>query len=435
MRGALQYLVAKKNKTWLHPYRCVLVLDPSLFAVIFLIVAVTHIIACVLFLACKNVAIFITFFLECSNPTVMFDLLIIVIYLSTIPITLFFFSRIDNGERIQNVALLDRYPKVSIIIPTRNEVHNIRACLQSIFALDYPDFEVIVVDGNSTDGTKSIIENEFPQAKLIEEPPRPRNWIGKPWACHVGSQRATGDILLFTDADTIHKKESLRLLVSVLLTRTNGFLTIVTRLRLQKFWEYTLIIIFQSIALSMYGARGSGSRHLANGQYLMFTRKAYEEIGGHEAVFDKIVEDMELASIATEKGRTPVLFYIPHLVSVRMYHSFHELFSGFGKNLAIGASTLSFGSTVRVVVLHIWATGWLFLPILNHPLAIPASIFGYVSYAAVCFYGQGQLTGKYSPHMLFAPLYFLIYLAIIYYSFYQVFLRRKVQWKGISYPI
>ncbi len=360
---------------------------------------------------------------------------LIFLYLVTIILTLFFLSRIDEGLPLKENLTPPELPKVSIIVPARNEELNIRSCLVSLTNLDYPDYEIIVVDGNSIDDTRRIVENEFPEITLIEEPPRPKEWIGKPWACHVGWKHATGDILLFTDADTIHRQDSLRKLVSALLTQTDGFLTIVTRQILKRFWEYTLVIVFQTIALSVYGARGSGFRYLANGQYLMFTRKAYEEIGGHEAVRDKIIEDMELASIAAKKGLKPIFFDVPDLVAVRMYHHFSDFFNGFAKNLAIGANTLSAGAIFRNVVLQVWAIGWPFLLFLAHPLALPVAVFGYLSYVSICMYGQYRLTRKVTFHMIFAPLFFIIYLLVVNYSFYQVNIKKKVTWKGISYSV
>ncbi|RMG28183.1 MAG: glycosyltransferase family 2 protein [Methanobacteriota archaeon] len=374
-----------------------------------------------------------SFFLFFSSIEWMMDQAILSLYLGTIIATIYFLSKIDEGYPLKEPQSIPHLPKVSIIVPARNEAANIRQCLNSLMELHYPDYEIIVVEGNSTDETRKIVENEFPNVTMIPEPPRPNGWVGKPWACHIGQQHAKGQILLFTDADTIHHPDSLQKLVPALLTQTNGFLTIVTRQILKKFWEYTLVIVFQTIALSVYGGKGSGSRYLANGQYLMFTREAYDEIGGHQAVHDKIIEDMELASLGAAKGRKPIFFDVPELVAVRMYRTFNDFFNGFAKNLAVGASTLSIAPIARNFLLQVWAIGWPFSLLLNHPLAIPTAAFGYLSYVATCLYGQYRITRKITPHMILAPIYFIIYLFVLNYSFYLVTVKKKVKWKDISY--
>ncbi|MCI4355037.1 MAG: glycosyltransferase, partial [Thermoplasmata archaeon] len=99
---------------------------------------------------------------------------------------------------------LDTVPsagRVSAIIAARNEEQDLGACLDSLRTQDYPDLEIIVVDGGSTDGTRDIARARAPGVRLIEEPPLPEGWVGKNWACHLGAEAATGAFLLFTDAD------------------------------------------------------------------------------------------------------------------------------------------------------------------------------------------------------------------------------------------
>ncbi len=362
-------------------------------------------------------------------------------YFLCILLSIFFFSQLDQGRKLEGVIGLENYPKVSIIIPARNEERNIRNCLKSMDDLDYPDYEVIVVDGNSTDGTKEIVRNEFPHFKLIEEPPRPEGWVGKPWACHVGFQHASGSVLLFTDADTIHNKDTLRVLVPRLLKETDGFLTIVTKLVMKKFWEYTLVIIFQMVAMSVLGARGSKGRYMANGQFIMFTRDAYVKIGGHEKVRNAVIEDMELASASASVGIVPAIYDVPNLVSVRMYRKFSELVEGFSKNLAAGAKTLGIGPFLRVNLVHVWATGWFilliagyYLPSSRNLLFISAAV-GYATYSLVCIFGEYQLSKKITWHMVFFPIYFNIYQYIIMKSFILVYGKKKVVWKGLEYSV
>ncbi|HVD09000.1 MAG TPA: glycosyltransferase family 2 protein, partial [Nitrososphaeraceae archaeon] len=111
-------------------------------------------------------------------------------------------------------------PKVSIIVPARNEEETILICLQSLLSQDYDNYEVIAIDDSSTDKTPSIIsELSEKNHRLIavKAPSRPEDWIGKNWACFQGYQKSSGEILLFTDADTVHKTDSLSSAVNTMI--------------------------------------------------------------------------------------------------------------------------------------------------------------------------------------------------------------------------
>jgi chlorobactene glucosyltransferase len=96
---------------------------------------------------------------------------------------------------------------VSVIVPAYNEENNIRKCLKSLKALDYPNFEIILVDGGSTDKTVEVCSKLLDPDNIIVSDGLPEGWIGKSWACHLGQQKAKGEVLLFTDAVTEHKRE------------------------------------------------------------------------------------------------------------------------------------------------------------------------------------------------------------------------------------
>src|SRR3989441_13258022 len=107
-------------------------------------------------------------------------------------------------------------PMVSIILPIRNQANTVSECVDSLISLNYPAKEVIVVDGNSTDGTQNILKSFDSKIKLVEEEPLPQGWVGKNWACHLGYKQATGDLLLFTDGDSVHSRDSLTKTVNFL---------------------------------------------------------------------------------------------------------------------------------------------------------------------------------------------------------------------------
>jgi glycosyltransferase involved in cell wall biosynthesis len=124
-------------------------------------------------------------------------------------------------------------PKISIIVPARNEEGKISKCLQSLLSQDYDNYEVIAIDDSSTDKTLSIISKlskENHRLILVKSPPRPDDWVGKNWACFQGYQKSSGEILLFTDADTVHRFDALSSAVNTLVHDELDALTLVPRL-------------------------------------------------------------------------------------------------------------------------------------------------------------------------------------------------------------
>jgi chlorobactene glucosyltransferase len=105
-----------------------------------------------------------------------------------------------------------KYPAISILVPARNERKNIKKCIQSLLEQDYENYELLVLDDNSTDETLKILNNtpdENNKLKIIQGKPLPKDWLGKNWTCKQLSEEAKGEYLLFTDADTTHKKNML----------------------------------------------------------------------------------------------------------------------------------------------------------------------------------------------------------------------------------
>ena len=124
-------------------------------------------------------------------------------------------------------------PLVSVIVPARNEERSIRSCVESICASDYPDFEVFVVDDRSDDATlemaRAVPPNHARRIVVVEGQELPDGWMGKPWACAQGAQVAKGDLLLFTDADTVHARDLLGRAVAAMVEDEGDALTLLGR--------------------------------------------------------------------------------------------------------------------------------------------------------------------------------------------------------------
>jgi len=251
-------------------------------------------------------------------------------------------SRSLDEERADPPA--DR-PLVSVVIPARDEAGNIERCLTSVLATTWPRLEVIVVDDHSRDDTAvlaSAIAARDPRVRIVAAPELPSGWFGKQWASQAGARASRGDILCFVDADTIHAPDLLTRTVNAMQSRGAVMVTVAGAQEMVTFWE-TLI---QAQMFAMLAMRYGGtetvnrSRHawdkIANGQFIAVTRAAYDRIGGHAAVRDRVAEDLMLAQRLFLAGEPTALVLGTAQLSTRMYTSLAEIVGGWGKNVFAG---------------------------------------------------------------------------------------------------
>ncbi len=232
-------------------------------------------------------------------------------------------------------------PWVSILVPARNEQNNIIPCVESLLAQEYKNFEVIVLDDQSDDKTSSVLHERFrghPRLTVLQGVPPPPGWIGKSWACHQLAQHASGDLLLFTDADTRHHPRTLAHAVSAVQQECLDLLSVFVKEDVGS-WSERLVIpmiswsilSFLPLALAYYTPWTALSA--ANGQFLLFRRSAYEAVGGHEAVRQSAVEDIALVRRIKRHGLRWRLLDGSDLVRCRMYENYEQVYDGLTKNL------------------------------------------------------------------------------------------------------
>jgi chlorobactene glucosyltransferase len=195
------------------------------------------------------------------------------------------------------------HPKVSVILPARNEEKYIAKCLDSLLAQDYPNFEIIAINDGSTDRTGEIIglyaKNDR-RVVRVDTPAKPEGWIGKNWACAQGYRAATGDYLFFTDADTKHAYTVISLAVGHMLAEGLGALTAVPKLLCNDLWtKITLPGLSTFLHTRFSPLRVNDPRQKTGyffGSFFFITRKTYEDVGTHAAVKEELVEDGALGA-------------------------------------------------------------------------------------------------------------------------------------------
>jgi len=221
--------------------------------------------------------------------------------------------------------------EVSIIVPARNEAHRLPALLRSLNALSYPNYQVIVVDDASSDGTGDLARASGARVITLAGPAP--GWTGKAYACARGAEAADGDWLLFTDADTVHQPDSLHVALAMAQIEQVDLVSFLARQDCIGFWErvvlpYAYFLYFVGAFRLNRTARGA----VANGQYILIRRDAYRACGGHSAVRTSLIEDVALARHAAALGLRTRLARGEQQVSVRMYDSLGGLWEGFAKN-------------------------------------------------------------------------------------------------------
>jgi chlorobactene glucosyltransferase len=246
-------------------------------------------------------------------------------------------------------------PRVSVLVPARNESANIHACVESLLRQDYPNLEVIVLDDQSSDDTGPQLDRlalDYPQLRVIHGTERPpEGWNGKSYACSRLAEAATGDWLLFTDADTVHRPGSIRLGLGQAVNLGVDMLSAFPRQRAES-WGERLMVPFilgflTIVGLDFWGIwRGKAGRTAANGQYLLVKAEAYRKLGGHKAIYRELVDDIALARAFRSSGFQIALVDGTAMLSCRMYRNVREVWDGFSKNILLGLRTSG--------TMHLW---------------------------------------------------------------------------------
>ncbi len=356
---------------------------------------------------------------------------------------------------LQGVAVLASRPFVSIIIPARNEAGNIARCLDGALSQRYDPYEVIVVDDGSTDATPRILRDYAARFSerltVVAGRPLPRGWVGKCNACLHGAHHARGDWLLFLDADTGPQPELVAALLAFAQQRRLDLVSVLPFNELHTWSEQLVLPVFYQFALTAFPlqrnltAEAPANNVLANGQCLLVRSAAYWSLGGHEAVKDKVLEDIEFAQAMRRAGyRVGLATAFDHL-RVRMYHSLSEVVQGLGKHAAAGRRASGWRAFWAVVRMSLTLLGpWLLCAVgVSRVAAQPAAwhtwfaliaaalalacALGFWAWRYRCWYALPSRTAA------MAALGWLVYLFIVVRGTLRVFFRRGVTWKERVY--
>ena len=253
-------------------------------------------------------------------------------------------SRPYLGLSSDRLAPEGQCPKVSVLIPARNEEENLLSTLESLLGLDYPNLEVIVLDDNSSDGTYRIARDfasTDDRFEIVRGRPLPEGWLGKNWACNQLAHAASGEYLLFIDADVTLETGAIEAGLVEMEAHSLSLLSVFPDQIMVSQGEKLVVPVMHYLLLSllplkMVTASKNPAFAAANGQYMLFRAADYYQNPWHERVKTEIVEDIEIMKQVKKSGLKGRVLLGNRLVKCRMYHNFDQGWKGFSKNLLAG---------------------------------------------------------------------------------------------------
>ena len=251
-------------------------------------------------------------------------------------------------------------PLVSIIITARNEEEKISRCVSSLLCQSYKNLEIIVVDDNSLDKTRSIaaeFESRDPRVRVLSAGPKPDGWVGKSWPCEVGFEFSKGEILLFVDADSEFEFPALQYSIDYFNSSSVDMFSISPRVKLKGIWsKATLPLVSAGINL-LYPMKKvndqKSKRAYVFGTFILVKRTVYDLIGGHKAIRDRIVEDAAIAQLAKSKGYKLRVMIGDGLITTDWESDFRSIYQGMERIFSDSIRSYGIVSLLNAVLIFI----------------------------------------------------------------------------------
>jgi glycosyltransferase involved in cell wall biosynthesis len=348
-------------------------------------------------------------------------------------------------------------PRVSIIVPARNEEETIEQALETLLALDYNNYEVIAVNDRSTDSTGKIMERiennphpskttmggapaagNRPDFRVVHHRELPAGWLGKTHAMWTAATQATGDWLLFTDADVLFKPDSLRRAVAYAEAVPADHVVLFPRMIMKRPGEYMMIAFFQT--MFMFGHRPwkvadpSTDDHMGVGAFNLVRRRVYDAVGTYEALRMEVLDDMKLGKVVKKAGFAQRNVFGGDLISIRWAKGAMGVVNNLTKNFfavlsfqwwrtvisAFGLAFLNFGPFLGFFLAHGWA---------RVPYAVAlASMF-------LIYIGMSWRSGVPAYYFLLHPVSTGLFIYTLLRSMILTLWNDGIEWRGTKYAL
>jgi glycosyltransferase involved in cell wall biosynthesis len=362
---------------------------------------------------------------------------------------------VSRPEWDRDPVLPSGNPRVSIIVPARNEQETIEQALNQLLALDYDNYEVIAVNDRSTDSTGEIVERiaeqphfsqkaremghpEFRSLRVVHHRELPAGWLGKTHAMWTAANHATGHWLLFTDADVLFKPDSLRRAVYYAESVAADHVVLFPQMIMKRPGEYMMIAFFQT--MFTFGHRPwkvadpSADDHMGVGAFNLVRRRVYDAVGTYEALRMEVLDDMKLGKIVKKAGFAQRNVFGGDLISIRWAKGARGIVNNLTKNFfavlsfqwwravisAFGLAFLNFGPFLGVLLAH----GWARIP---YAVALGSMFAIYV--------GMSWRSAVPAYYFLLHPLSTTLFIYTLLRSMTLTLWHDGIEWRGTKYPL
>jgi cellulose synthase/poly-beta-1,6-N-acetylglucosamine synthase-like glycosyltransferase len=353
-------------------------------------------------------------------------------------------ANISTPEWDRNPVSAAGNPRVSIIVPARNEEAEIEPALRALLALDYDNYEVVAVNDRSTDRTGEIMEKiaSDPAVKgrlrVIHHRDLPPGWLGKTHAMWTAANQATGDWLLFTDADVMFKKDSLRRAVAYAEAERADHVVVFPQMIMKRPGEFMMIAFFQT--MFVFGHRPwkvadpKSKDHMGVGAFNMIRRIAYDGVGTYEALRMEVLDDMKLGKVVKQAGFAQRNVFGADLISIRWAHGASGVVKNLTKNFyavlsfqwwrtLLSAFGLAFLNLMPF--LGVWlAHGWERLP---YAVALSSMFLIYL--------GMSWRSGVPAYYFVLHPVSTVLFVYTLILSMCHALWNDGIIWRGTRYPL
>jgi len=351
---------------------------------------------------------------------------------------------VSRPEWDRNPVLPSGNPRVSIIVPARNEEETIEQALGTLLSLDYDNYEVIAVNDRSTDRTGEIMERVAANPRthgclrVVHHRELPAGWLGKTHAMWTAANEATGDWLLFTDADVLFKPDSLRRALAYAESEPADHVVLFPQMIMKRPGEYMMIAFFQT--MFMFGHRPwkvadpSTDDHMGVGAFNLVRRSVYDKVGTYEALRMEVLDDMKLGKVVKKAGFAQRNVFGGNLISIRWAKGAMGVVNNLTKNFfavlsfqwwrtvisVFGLAFLNYGP-----FLGVWlADGWARVP---YAVALGSMLLIYI--------GMSWRSAVPPYYFLLHPVSTTLFIYTLIRSMCLTLWNDGIEWRGTKYPL
>ncbi len=339
----------------------------------------------------------------------------------------------------KNPAVRDQ-PLLSVLVPMRNEERNVKSLIASLKNSTYSNSEFIILNDQSTDQTQQLLEKEVgddDRFTLLQGKELPAGWVGKVHACHQLQKSAAGDFLIFLDADIKFSPQAIEQSLALLQKTNSKSLSGFPAFEVSPFLSKLLVpmqhfVVFFHLPLFLANYAKFPAATAAHGAWMLFDRKAYDDIGGHRSVYNSLVEDVHISREIKKAGHRMLLANITEAVSSEMYETNREVWEGFLKNSYTGIGR----SPAMAILLMLFYSVFYVFPLMLAAVGLFTLEFLFLlPYLFVCLQQlYVMLRTRQNPLLAFLmPLQAGAMIAVLLHAMRKSRMKQAYSWKGRDY--